>query len=146
MKKLLIYYSLTGNVELVKEKLNIESREVTPKHHLPKSFFWMVMIGGMLSGLNKKSKLVNYNNDVSNYDEVIICSPIWNAKFACPINTVLAKTDLTNKKVTFILCAGSGEAPKAEAKIKKLYPNASIIKLQEPKKHPEELEKLNSIT
>ena len=88
---------------------------------------------------------MDFDNDVKEYDEVIIGSPIWNGRFSSPINTVLSKIDLKDKKVSFILYSGSGEAKKATKLINKKYPNASITILKEPKKYNEELDKLLNI-
>ncbi|MCR5647041.1 MAG: hypothetical protein K6F81_02025 [Acholeplasmatales bacterium] len=144
MSKLFIYYSLSGNGDVVAQKLNelgFDLRKVNAKT-LKKNNFWNIFKGGFLAGINHKAKLIDYNNDVSNYDEIYIGSPIWNGKFACPINTVLAKTDFNNKKLKFIFYSGSGEAKKVFKKINKDYPNAEVITLKEPKKHLEELDKL----
>ncbi len=144
MAKLFIYYSLSGNGDVVKDKLEekgYEIRKVTPKKKLKNNFFG-IFRGGFLAGLNKKFKLENYNNDVSNYDEIVIGSPIWNGRLSCPINEVLDITDLSNKKVSFILYSGSGEGKKAVEKINKLFSNARIIFMKEPKKHLDELNKL----
>ena len=62
-----------------------------------------MMIGGMLAGMNHKAKLKDFDNDVSSYDEIVIGSPIWNGKFACPINSLLDKLDLKKKKLRFII-------------------------------------------
>ncbi|MBO4666660.1 MAG: hypothetical protein J5666_00835 [Bacilli bacterium] len=147
MKKIFIYFSLTGNGDLVSDKLpsDIDKRKVIMKKNLPKKFFFMVMTGGFLAGMKVKSKLVDFDNDVKEYDEVIIGSPIWNGRFSSPINTVLSKIDLKDKKVSFILYSGSGEAKKATKLINKKYPNASITILKEPKKYNEELDKLLNI-
>ena len=145
--KIFIYYSNTGNGELVKaefEKMGYDIRKVVPKKDLPKKFFFKVMTGGMLAGLNHKSKLLNFNYDVSAYDEVVIGSPVWNGKLSCPINTVLKNIKLENKKVRFVLYSGSGTSPKAEGKIHKLFgEETEIIQLQEPKKYPDNLKKLS---
>ena len=143
MKKLFIYYSNTGNGDFVAEYLSgkgYEIRKVIPKHNLPKKFFFKVFFGGFLAGINKKSKLVGYNADLSGYDEVVIGSPVWCGKISCPINTVLNRTDFTGKKLSFILYAGGGEAPKAEELLKNKFKGASVIVLKEPKKYPEQLE------
>ena len=52
---------------------------------------------------------------------------------------------LSNKKVTFVLYSGSGTGPKATEKINKLFKDATIIYLKEPKKYPEELIKLETL-
>ena len=145
MNKLFIYYSLTGNGELVKEyyeNLEYEIRKVEVKRNLPKSFFLKMMVGGMLAGMNHKAKLKDFNYDISSFEEIIIGSPIWNGRLACPINTVLKNLNLDGKKLKFILYSGGGSAPKAIKKINKKY-NAEIIELKEPKKYKENLKKLS---
>ena len=148
MKKLFIYYSLTGNGDLVAEKVKekgYEIRKVTEKKKMPKKFFFMVLSGGFRAGLGLKGKLMDYNDDVSSYDEIIIGSPIWNGRFPPVINSVLAQTNFSNKKLSFIFYSGSGEGKKAEEKAKKLFPGSLIVFLQEPKKHEKELEKLRNL-
>lgn len=147
-KKLLIFYSLTGNGELVAKKLEdsgYEVRQVIEKTKMPKSFFWKVFIGGFRAGIHQKGKLINYNNDISGYDEIVIGSPIWNGQFPPAINAVLAKTNLNDKKIIFVLYSGSGEEPKVSKTIKKLFPSSSIILLKEPKKNNDELNKLSNL-
>ena len=144
MKKLLIYYSLTGNGDLVAEFLkdSFDVRKVTEKKKMPKKFFWMIMSGGFRASVGAKAKLVDYDNDVSSYDEIVIGSPIWNGRFPPVIKSVLLETDLKDKKVSFIFYSGSGEGKKAEEKVKKEFPNANIVFLKEPKKYPEQLKKV----
>lgn len=145
MKKIFIYYSHTENGDLVAKQLKergFDIRKVIKKKPLPKSFFWSVMTGGFLAGINHKDKLKDFDDNIEEYDEVVIGSPIWNAKFSAPINTVLSQIDVSNKIVSFILYSGSGEAPKAIERIKREYPNSNYVVLKEPKKYDEELEKL----
>ena len=145
--KLFIYYSRTGNGEKVKEYFasnGYDIRKVEAKRNLPKSLFMQMMVGGMLAGFNHKAKIKDFDYDISKYDEIVIGSPIWNGKFACPINTVLSKLDLANKKLTFVLYSGGGSAPKMVKKINKKY-KAEVIELKEPKKYTENLDKLTII-
>ena len=97
------------------------------------------------AGIGAKSALKDYDPDVSAFDEIVIGSPIWNGQLACPVNTVLDQTDLSGKKVTFLLYSGSGAAPKAESKLKASFPDAPVIHLTSPLSHPEELEKLSAL-
>ena len=146
MKKLFIYYSLTGNGDLVAEFLKsskFDIRKVTEKKKMPKTSFFMILAGGFRAGVGQKGKLVEYNNDVSEFDEVIIGSPIWNGRFPPAINSVLAETELKDKKLSFVFYSGSGEGKKAEEKVKNEFPEANIVFLQEPKKYPENLKKLD---
>jgi len=146
MKKIFIYYSLTGNGDLIADYLkdNFEIRKVIPKKNLPKNFALSMLVGGFKALTKYKEKLIDFNNDISNYDEIIIGSPIWCDRLSSPINTVLNELDLSNKKVSFILYSGSGVANKASKVIKDKY-NANIIILKEPIKYKEELDKLKGI-
>ena len=148
MKKLFIYYSLSGNGDAVADKLKeqgFDIRRVVPKKDPPKKFFLQILAGGFNAGRKYREPLKGYDADVSAFDEIAIGSPVWNGRLSCPINTVLAETDLKDKKVTFVLYSGSGEAPKAEKQIRALLPDASILHLKEPKKHPELFERLNML-
>ena len=148
MKKLFLYYSLTGNGDMLAplfEAHDYQIRKVTEKKKMPKSFFWRVFAGGFRAGLNLKGKLVDYDNDVSEFEEIVIGSPIWNGRFPPAINAVLAQTDLSKCKLTFLFYSGSGEGAKASEKAKKLFKDPDIIFLQEPKKHEGELSKLEPL-
>lgn len=146
MKKIFIYYSLTGNGDMVANflsKKNIDIRKVETLEPLPKNYILSIITGGFKASINYKDKLNNFNDDISNYDEIIIGSPIWNSRLSTPINSVLKKLDLSNKKITFILYSGSGKSPKATQKINNLYKNAKIIDIKEPKNN-EDLESILS--
>ena len=148
MKRLFIYYSQTGNGDLVADTLKeqgFELRRVVPKKKPPKSFLLQILSGGFAAGIGRKEPLADYDPDISGYDEVVIGSPVWNARLSCPINTVLSETDFGGKKPTFVLYSGSGEAPKAVKKLGERFPDARIIQLQEPKKYGEELNKLRDL-
>ena len=145
MNKIFIYYSLTGNGDVVSDYLkekNIEIRKVKTREPLPKGKIMMILTGGFLAGIKHCDKLDNFNCDIREYDDIIVGSPIWNGRFSCPINTVLKSIDLTNKHVTFVLYSGSGSAPKTEEFIKKNYPKAKIINLKEPKQNKDLLTNL----
>ena len=99
----------------------------------------------MLAGFNHKSKLKDFDSNIDEYDEVVIGSPIWNARLSCPINTVLNKLDLSNKKVSFIFYSGSGTSPEATKKVNELFKGVKIIDLQEPLKNEKELDKIKEL-
>ncbi len=145
MAKLFIYFSNSGNGELVAEKLKEKEYDivkVVPKKNLPKSFPSLILKGGFLAGIKNKMKIQDLNVDFSSYDEIVIGSPIWNGGITPPINTVLAMPELKEKKLSFILYAGGGQAPKSIKRLNKEFPGAEIVVLREPKKNPEELEKI----
>lgn len=145
MKKLFIYYSRTGNGDIVADYLRnkVDIRRIETKEPIPKSFFLSMMVGGFKGGIGYKDKLYDYDKDISKYDEIIIGSPIWNGCISAPINRVLDDLDLNNKKVSFIFFSGSGTSPNASKKVNELFGDVPIINLQEPKNNNKELKKLN---
>lgn len=144
MKKVFIYFSLTGNGDLVsdvyKEK-GYEIRKVKIKNKYSKKMFPLMMKGGYRALFKKKDKLVDFNNDIRDYDEIVIGSPIWFDRLPPATNSILDKLDLKNKNVRFIFYSGSGQGNKAKEIINKLYTD-DIIFLKEPKKYKEELNKI----
>ena len=145
MKKIFIYYSMYGNGDLVsdiyKEK-GYDIRKVISKVNYPKKMFPLMMIGGFKALFKIKDKLVDFDNNIDNYDEIVIGSPIWFDRVSAPINSVLKVLNLTNKKVSFILWSSSGNATKAVERISKEY-NTNITILKEPKKNKDELKKIS---
>ena len=145
MKRLFIYYSFTGNGDLVANtlsKYNIDIRKVETKHKLPKIFFFQMMVGGFRGLTKHKDRLYEYDKDVSDYDEIIIGSPIWFDRVSSPINRVIDDLNLTGKKVSFVFYSGSGEATEASTRVKDLFKNPYILILQQPNKNSSELDKL----
>ena len=149
MKKLFLYYSLTGNGEFLASKMEskgYEIKRVIEKKKMPKAFFFKILAGGFRAGMNQVGKLIDYNPDMSEYDEIVVGSPIWNGRTTPAINAVLKLTDFKDKKLTFLFYSGSGDYPKKAAKkIQKLYPEAAILILKEPKSHEAELEKIKDL-
>ena len=145
MKKIFIYYSLSGNGDAVAEYLKTKGydiRKVEPDEKMPKSTFLRILKGGYLAMRNHKPKLKNFDSNIESYKEVIIGSPIWNGRLSCPINSVLDILDLKDKKLSFIFYSGSGSSPKATEKVSMLYPKADIINMIEPKNNLESLKSL----
>ena len=132
MKKLFIYYSLTGSGEVVSKifkKRNYDIREIKVKRPLPKAFFLRMMVGGFKALIKKKEKLIDFNEK------------IWFDRLCSPVMTALRKLNLDDKKVRFVLYSGSGKGDHADEYIKANY-KAEVIHLQEPRKNEEELKKL----
>ena len=145
MKRLFIYYSHTGSGEVVANKLKeykIDILKIEPKKELTSNFTLSMFIGGFKGLTKHKDKLKDYDKDISKYDEIIIGSPIWFDRISSPINSVLSDLDFKDKKVSFVLYSGSGEANKATERLNVLFNNPNITILQEPKKNNKELKKL----
>ena len=145
MKKIFVYYSNSGNgdeiAKYLKEK-NYNIEKIITKNPLPKNKFLSILIGGYKATIGYKDKIEKLKNNIEEYEEILIGSPIWNGRLSSPINSLLSDYSLDNKKLTFILYSASGSPNKATIVLKNKYPNATIINLKEPKKYKEELEKL----
>jgi flavodoxin len=144
MKKVFIYYSLSGNGDAVADflkKKKVEIRKIITKEPLPKNRVLQILSGGYKAMINYCDKLEDFDNNINNYDEIIIGSPIWNSRLSSPINSVLKELDLHNKKVTFILYSGSGKPNKASQILNEKY-KCNIINLKSPKDNKEELQKI----
>lgn len=142
MKKIFIYFSLTGSGDVVSDymkKNGYDIRKVISKCKYPKKMFPLMMVGGFKALTKMKDKLIDFDSNISDYDEVVIGTPIWFDRVSSPINSVLSKLDLSNKKVSFILYSASGEGKKATERLKDI---GDITILKEPKKHKEELNKI----
>lgn len=147
MKKLFIYYSLTGNGDKVAAELKkqgFEIRKVVSKFRYPKSLFPLMMIGGFRAATGKRDRLEKFDTNLDRYDKIVIGFPVWFDRLSPAANMILYSLDLKGKDVSFVLCSGSGEAGKATDVIKSLYDVAPII-LKEPKKNPGELGKIKKI-
>ena len=145
MKRVFFYYSQSGNGDLIAEELKKQGftiRKVVPKKKPPKAFFFQILAGGFGAGIGRKEPLCDFDADVTDFDEIVVGSPVWNGRLSCPINTVLDAVDLKDRHPSFVLYSGSGAAPKAEKKLKERFGDVRIVHLKEPKAHPEELEKL----
>lgn len=145
MKKIFIYFSETGNGDVVADYLNdngYEIRKVEAKKKLPKVMFFQMMVGGFQAATNKKPKLLDFDTNIDKYDEVVIGSPIWFDRLAAPTNTMLDKIDLSNKKLSFILYSGGGTNINGNKKINELFKDVKIIELKQPKNNIKELDKI----
>ena len=138
MKKLFIYYSLTGNgdeVAKLYKKKNYDIRKVKVKKSLPNKMFFKMMVGGFKALVGYKEKLVDFDTSIGKYDEIVIGSPIWFDRLCSPIRTVLSLLDFKDKKVSFVLYSGGGKADKATQFINEKYPKSKLVVLKEPKKN-----------
>lgn len=148
MKKAFVYYSKTGNGDYVANYLKTKDYgiiKLEPRHKLPKNLFGQMMLGGMLALFKHKAKLKTSRFDLSEYDEIVIGTPIWNGRASTPFNTFIAKNDLANKKLTVVAYSASGTAIKLEERIKRINKDIRFISLKNVLKNPEvntDLEKI----
>ena len=93
MKRLVVYYSLSGNTreaaQKIADKLDADLLELETVKAMPKSFAAQIFVGGGQVVMNHIPKLKPIDKDINNYDEIILGSPIWNSKGVPAINAFL---------------------------------------------------------
>ena len=125
MKRLVVYYSLSGNTETaakkIAEKLGADLLKVDTEKALPQSFAAQIIVGGGQVMMNHIPKLKPLEKDPADYDEIILGSPIWNSKGVPAINAFLQDEKAAAKVISLFFLSGGGETKKGlEAIIKKL--------------------------
>ena len=145
MKKLVAYYSRTGNTKFVAEKiadhLDAETCEVIDKKNRKGK---LIFLTGGYAALREKLTKIEVNKTIEDYDFIIVGSPVWAGKIAPAIRTFLVQNDFSDKQVALFVTLGGNKAEKPLKNMKKaIAPNTSIEELGiiNAMKNPEEIEK-----
>lgn len=129
-KILIIYYSLTGNTQLIaeaiKEETGADIERLKPIKDLDSEsgtrFFW----GGMHAKMKQKPKLEPLKYDPNGYDMIFLGTPVWAWTLTPPIRSFLSSNDLSNKPIAIWNCA-AGNGIKAMQRLKKELKNIKIV-------------------
>ena len=127
MRRLVVYYSLSGNTEeaaqKIAEKLDAELLKLDTVKTMPKSFAAQILVGGGQVMMNYIPELKPIDKDISLYDEIILGSPIWNSKGVPAINAFLKDENAAGKVTSLFFLSGGGEIQKGLEAITKKLPN-----------------------
>ena len=143
MNKYFIYYSATGNGDMIAEKL--KDKGYTPvKIEMVKpigkmNFFKILKYGGQAMS-NKKAKIMPVDLHLENDDKVIIGSPIWNDRLSTPINTILAMYDFNKDTTMFILYPAGNGTKKSLIQIEKIGFKLSPLVITYPLKNEDKVD------
>ena len=145
MKTAIVYYSMHGNVRYVAEKVAKETGadliELIPKKAYPDKGMRQFIWGGSAVTFKKKPDLEPYTFNASDYDLVIIGTPVWASNFVPPLRTFLEDNDLTGKKIAVIATSAGGNSVKCIEAVKEAVKTDSLVavlSLLEPKNQPSE--------
>lgn len=131
MKKLIVYYSYTGNTKkianMIKERLDFDILELSPKIPFSNDYQTVVDEYQNNSINNKIIDINDINIDLNNYQEIIIGTPVWWYTISPVVITFLKKYDLSNKKI-IPFATNAGWLGKTFNDIKKLCPNSIVEK------------------
>ncbi len=129
MKKLVVYYSYTGNTRkiasIIKEKLNCDVLELEPLTPFSEDYDEVVDEYQNNSIDNKEVAIKDINVDLNNYDEIIIGTPVWWYTISPVVVTFLKKYDLSGKKI-YPFATNAGWLGKTFKDFTKLCPNSEV--------------------
>ena len=99
MKKLVVYFSKTGNTRVIAEKiaknLNADIDEIIDKEKNGEEKFFKV-----------KNRKIDFKKNSSEYDLAIIGTPVWGFSASPIIKSYLYKNNLQDKKLAFFCTCG----------------------------------------
>lgn len=139
MKRIIVYYSLSGNTEeavkIISEKLGCEILRIDTVKSMPKSFAARILVGGGQVAMKIIPKIKQVDIDFSLYDEIFIGTPIWNSKGVPAINAFLVDDDICQKVTGLIITSGGGDIGKCVKELEKKIPNVKYQVSLLDKKH-----------
>lgn len=110
---LVIYYSLTGNVEYIANKLkndlNFDLCEVKTVFNLKNAGFLKIFLGVFQVIFKIHPKIIYNNVDFSKYERIIIGTPVWANSFVPALNKFFKEVKIEQKKISFFVCCNGGE-------------------------------------
>ena len=125
-KRLIVYYSLSGNTkkaaEYLAEKTGSDLMRLVCKKDVSENSGTRFLIGGMKALKNDRPELMSYDKNIGDYDEIIIGTPIWAGVNAPAVNTFLAEDGIKEKVTGVFTFSGGGDNEKCMTKLRKLIP------------------------
>lgn len=113
MKRAIIFYSLSNNTEttanMLGERLKADVYKIDFVKPLPNNKAGQMLEGGRQVTFGVKPDITGIPEDYSQYDEIIIGTPIWAGKCASPMNTLLADKSLCDKITAVFTYSGGGD-------------------------------------
>lgn len=127
MKRALIYYSLSDNTKEAAEKiadlLSADAYRVQLVKPMPATLQKQILKGGAQAVFGMKPKITGMPETISEYDEIILGTPIWAGLNASPLNTVMARKDVVEKTVAVFTLSGGGDNEGCMGKLNKILKN-----------------------
>ena len=111
MKKLVVFYSLSGNTELVAKTIakELKAELYRVEEIRERNRFLVYLTGGFAAVRNKCSEIKTVALNLHDYDLIFLGSPTWASRPVPAINAFISNTDFENKKIiTFFTMGGSG--------------------------------------
>ncbi|KNY30312.1 flavodoxin family protein [Pseudobacteroides cellulosolvens] len=112
-KSLVVYFSQSGNskfiAETIAQEIKADTLEIKTRKSLPKATFFKLFIGGMQVIFKSKPELLPFDKNPTDYDLIIIGTPVWASSYASPLNTFFSKVQINGKKIALYCCCGGSQ-------------------------------------
>ncbi|MDR2192120.1 MAG: NAD(P)H-dependent oxidoreductase [Endomicrobium sp.] len=133
-KKILVaYYSHSGNTkalaEIIQKQLDADIFEIQPSKPYPSSYHEVTEQGKKEVNSGYKPALKEKVKNISQYDTIIIGSPVWWGTIAPAVNTFISENDLSGKRVAVFVTHGGGGASRSLADVKKALPKSDVLNI-----------------
>lgn len=131
MKKLVVYFSYTGNTEMIankiKEKLDCDILKIETKVPYSTDYDKVVNDEQNSEASNHLPEIKEINIDLDKYDTIILGTPVWWYRPTPAIRTFLTKNNLDGKTIIPFV-TNAGWLGRTFNEIKSLCPNSKIEK------------------
>jgi flavodoxin len=125
MRSLVVYYSRTGSTkfvaEMVAKELGAETEELVDQKSR------RGILGFLRSGYEStrgvETKLKETTRDPSQFDLVVLGTPVWNGRPSSPIRTYLKSHDLSGKRTAIFCVSASSPGDETIRRTKSLIPD-----------------------
>lgn len=112
MKKLVVFYSLSGNTRLVAETIakaaGADVIELMPEKEMPRGGLRRIFQGGRSAVMGERPALKPFAFDPDEYGMFFLGTPVWAWTVAPPLNTFLSRHSLEGRPVALFCCHGGG--------------------------------------
>jgi flavodoxin len=119
MKKLVVFYSLTGKTEIVAKTIakELKADHCRVEEIKKRNRFLAYITGGYAAIRDRCSQIKPIELSVHDYDLILLGSPIWASRPVPAINAFINNTDFKNKEVIAFFTMGGTEYEKATSNI-----------------------------
>ena len=129
MKKIVIYFSYTGNTkkiaQMIAKRLNCDILELYPVTPYSNDYDYVVKQEQNNDVSNKMVEIKNIGINLDDYDEIIIGSPVWWYSISPVVRTFLHENNLSDKTIK-PFATNAGWLGKTFKEIKLLCPNSNV--------------------
>lgn len=130
MKSIVIFYSYEGSTKFIAQtianEINADLLEIKPQKEMKTHGFMKFVWGGRQAVMQSKPDLLPLDKDLTEYELIIIGTPVWAYNMTPPIRSFLTQNKLSNKKIA-LFCCHEGNPGKALENIERELQGNEII-------------------